>query len=90
MALKFEGEDWNHRRGAENADIRKNIRFTDRVRSTAYFVDGQPLDSLRSPRLCGSIRHGSKLKQFHLGLLGLRAVDGGGGAFGFDGFGVCG
>jgi hypothetical protein len=28
------------------------------------------------------------LKQFHLGLLGLRAVDGGGGAFGSDGFGM--
>ena len=28
------------------------------------------------------------LKQLHLGLLGLRAVNGGGGAFGSDGFGV--
>ena len=28
------------------------------------------------------------LKQFHLGLLGFRAVDGGGGAFGSDGPGV--
>ena len=73
-------------------DQKSGFTFQTILAMAAFSSPFQQLETGRlkvSGKFADFARHRENgLKQLHLGLLGLRAVDGGGGAFGFDWFGV--